>query len=589
MKIPTYKSQAQMTTQSPNVESNIQIDPSQNIYRATKSITNFLTDEYIKEAKLEADNKATLALNELFINQSDGTKGLYSIQAETKTNGKPLEAANNFDGNVNKLWDYAKKNKLQDFDNFTKKALEKKFYATSGLFKAKALAGSRQQQLVDTKKITNDVVLKESLALVLNGVEYLPIYKSVIEDRLSKDPTIANTGVYKQELNTAVIFGETQLATNLSETDPYQLKNNINKFKNLTIEQKSKLLLAADSKILQDKFGALTTALNLAPDAPADMLTKAYSEISKGNFGGNKDLQKLYQGLSVSEKTQFSTFYNKKARTLKTDMQFTTLASNQIFRMEAAAETKETIEAMEKEKGVYDQKINELFKKTPIILEQFKTLNEKVINSKGVSASSFDGNSEIINLILNDDINLVTDKFILPGESGEAKSIVDRYESGVNLADLKFLSNILDTQNKDPEFKATLKPFFSFINEFKVPVEGSPALKFIDDGFDERLNNFKYTMYQRFLNGIEQGMSAKKLIDPADKNFIGKDVLSFMPKANDVFADIIKKIRKEKTSVDNIKQPQKLELETIYGKKLTYKEYTETIEYQNWLNQTKEK
>ena len=96
-------------------------------------------------------------------------------------------------------------------------------------------------------------------------------------------------------------------------------------------------------------------------------------------------------------------------------------------------------------------------------------------------------------------------------------------------------------------------------------------------------------MYQRFLNGIEQGMSAKKLIDPADKNFIGKDVLSFMPKANDVFADIIKKIRKEKTSVDNIKQPQKLELETIYGKKLTYKEYTETIEYQNWLNQTKEK
>ena len=95
-------------------------------------------------------------------------------------------------------------------------------------------------------------------------------------------------------------------------------------------------------------------------------------------------------------------------------------------------------------------------------------------------------------------------------------------------------------------------------------------------------------MYQRFVTGIEQGMSAKTLVDPADKNFIGKDVLSFMPKANDVFADIIKKIKKEKEPDNTIKQPQKSELEIKYGT-LTYKEYTETIEYQNWLEQTKKK
>ena len=134
-KIPTYKSQGTMTSASPNVESNIQLDPTQNIYRATKSVTNFLNTEYIKEAKLEADNKATLALNELFINQEDGTKGLYSIQAE--------------------------------------KALEKKFYASAGLFKAKGLAGSRNQQISDTKKITDDLILKETTSLVLNGIKYL--------------------------------------------------------------------------------------------------------------------------------------------------------------------------------------------------------------------------------------------------------------------------------------------------------------------------------------------------------------------------------------------------------------------------------
>ena len=587
-KIPTFKSQTTMTSASPNVESNLSINPSDNIYTATKSLTDYVANEYVKEAKLEADNKATLALNELFINQQDGTKGLYSIQAETKTNSKPLEAAAGFDDGVNKLWNYAKTNKLQNFNNFTQKALEKKFYATAGLFKSKALLGSRTEQILETKKITNDVVLKESLALVLNGMEYLPAYKNKIEARLNEESSITEKGVLKEELKTALIFGEIQLANSLVTENPYQLKEDISKLTNLTLEQKSTLLKTADANILQSKFGALTASLNLSPDAPPDLLTKAYDEISKGTFGGNQDLKKLYQSLSSPEKEAFSTFYNKKARTLKTDMQFSMLASNQIFKAEAAGETKKVIEDMEKSTGVYDQKIEELFGKTPLILEQFKLLNEKVINSNGISASSFDGNSEIINLILNDNINLVTDKFVLPGESGEPKSIVERYESGVNLADLKFLSNILDTQNKNPEFKATLEPFFNFINDFKVPVEGSPALKFIDDGFDKRLNNFKYTMYQRFVNGIEQGMSAKTLIDPADKNFIGKDVLSFMPKANDVFADIIKKIKKEKEPDNTIKQPQKSELEIKYGT-LTYKEYTETIEYQNWLEQTKKK
>ena len=112
----------------------------------------------------------------------------------------------------------------------------------------------------------------------------------------------------------------------------------------LNPEEKNTLIATADANILQSKFGALTSALNLSPDAPPDLLTKAYDEISKNTFGGNKDLQKLYQSLSSPEKSAFSTFYNKKARTLKTDMQFSMLASNQIFQFEAAGQTKKVIE-----------------------------------------------------------------------------------------------------------------------------------------------------------------------------------------------------------------------------------------------------
>jgi hypothetical protein len=80
-------------------------------------------------------------------------------------------------------------------------------------------------------------------------------------------------------------------------------------------------------------------------------------------------------------------------------MQFTMLASNQIFKMEAAGETKKVIEDMEKSKGIYNQKIESLFGKTPAILEQFKLLNEKVITTNGTSISNFDNNSKIIDLI----------------------------------------------------------------------------------------------------------------------------------------------------------------------------------------------
>ena len=593
-KIPTFASTGRITAEPTGVISNSNISLNQNIGAALEPLVDFATKAYVKEKKLEADNKAYALLSDMYIDQKDLNgkivqKGLFTIQSETSANGEPSSAAEYNDIETNKLYNYFKNSKFDGVDSYTKKIIASKFFSTAGILKTKSLEGSRKTQIKDSTNIDEDYISKEAITLKDVGPVYFQIYNQKVIDRITAN-TNYDEGQQKILIEAYTKFGAATLAESMVNNQPILFKQALEKgqFDILNPEEKNTLIATADANILQSKFGALTSALNLSPDAPPDLLTKAYDEISKGTFGGNQDLQKLYQSLSSSEKSAFSTFYNKKARTLKTDMQFSMLASNQIFQFEAAGQTKKVIEDMEKSTGVYDQKIEELFGKTPVILEQFKLLNEKIVNTNGISASSFDGNSEIINLILNDDINLVTDKFVLPGESGEPKSIVERYELGVNLADLKFLSNILDTQNKNPEFKATLEPFFNFINDFKVPVEGSPALKFIDDGFDKRLNNFKYTMYQRFVTGIEQGMSAKTLVDPADKNFIGKDVLSFMPKANDVFADIIKKIKKEKEPDNTIKQPQKSELEIKYGT-LTYKEYTETIEYQNWLEQTKKK
>ena len=586
-KIPTFTTQARPTAEVGAVKSNIQISLSQNIGTALAPVTDAIVDYKVKERKLEADNKAYSLLSDMYIDQKDASgniiqKGLFTIQSETKNNGEPSSAAEYNNIETNKLFNYFKENKFNGVDNYTKKIIASKFFSTAGMLKTKSLEGSRNTQLKDSVNIDEDYIGKEALVLKDIGSVYLPIYKDKVIDKINANPKY-DEGQKKILINTYNKFGETTLAESMVKNQPIlflqELKGTT--FDSLSPEEKNKYIETANKNILQSKFGALTTALNLSPDAAPDLLSKAYDEIQKGTFGGNKNLQKLYQNLTKTEKQEFSTFYNKKARALKTDMQFSMLASNQIFKFETAGQTKETIIAMEKSKGIYDQKLKELFGKTPLILEQFEKLNEKVINSKGVSASSFDRNNEIINLILEDKINLVTDKFSLVGENTEPKSIVERYESGVNLPDLKFLSNILDTQNKNPNFKSTLEPFFEYINEYKVPIEGSPALKFIDDGFDKRLNTFKYTMYQRFINGIDKGIPAKTLINPSKKEFIGKDVLSFMPNANNIFADIIKKIRKENTPND-IKPPQKQELEKLYGK-LTYDQYKKTVEYQNYL------
>ena len=335
----------------------------------------------------------------------------------------------------------------------------------------------------------------------------------------------------------------------MATAQPFAFKEAVEagKFDLLSAEQKITLSATADKNILQSKFQVLTGSLDLPPDAAPALLSRAYDEIAKGTFGNNQELQNLYNSLSVTEKTEFKSFFNKKARAKRTDMQFSILAQNQIIQAETAQESKKLIENMDKETGVFDQQIEELFGNTPVIIEQFKDLNEKIINNKGKSISSFDTNSRIINLIVNDEVNQVTDKFLLPGETGEGKSIIERYENGVNLKDLTFLSSMIDSQNKNPETYSQMKSFFEFIDYYKMPVQGSPVLVGIDSGLDDRLNNFKYIMYQRYINGIQSGVPAKTLTDPTKKEFIGKDVLNFMPNANKIFKEMIDQIKKNKS------------------------------------------
>jgi hypothetical protein len=551
IKIPTYISEGRITSETGSVGKVPNISPTENIFRATKPVTDFLTKEYIKEKKLEADNKAYKILSDMYIDQKDDNgniiqKGLFTIQSETKKNGNPTDAASIHDQEVNSLYNYFKNNKFQGLDNFTKKAIEKKYYSTAGILKTKALEGSRTEQIKLSKDVDEDYISKEAITLKEVGPVYLDIYNNKVAEKINAN-TNYDQGQKKILIEAYQKFGVTNLAEGMAKNQPFAFKEALEKgdFDILGIEEKTKLLAVAEGNILESKYQVLTGSLNLPPDADPSLLTIAYDEITRGTFGGNQELVNLYNSLSITEKRKFKEYANKKARSMRSDMQFQILSNQQIIRNQVANESKEAILEMDKTKGLYGKKIEALFGNTPEIIEQFSTLNSKVISTEGKTLSSFDTNSDIINLIITDQINQVTDKFSLPGET-EPRSIVERYESGVNMQDLVFLSTMIDDQNKNPNTYSDMKTFFDFIDFYKMPVQGSPVLKNIDPNLDSRLNNFKYTMYARYVDGIKKGIPAKTLTDATKKEFIGKDVLNFMPNANLLFKEIVDQIKKNK-------------------------------------------
>ena len=419
IKIPTYTSKGTITSETGGVTSNIRVSPFRTPAGALEPISNFVRDEYIKEKKLEADNKATQILNDLYVDQKNEqgavvAKGLMTIQSEIKQNQNPTDASSLHDQQVNKLFDYAKNNKFQNLDNFTKKSLQRKYYATAGILKVKALEGSRLKQIDAAKDIDEDLVSKETLILKEVGPSYLEVYKDKVLKRINNNPKY-DDGVKKILIDGYIKFGEESLASSMSVNQPFAFKDAVKKgqFNSLKTEEVIKYSAEADKQIKLRKFQVLTGSLNLSPDDAPNKLSLAYEEIKKGTFGGNKELQNLYQSLSQQEKIDFNTFSKKKARDMRSDMQFTILANNQIAKADVAQKSRQAITEINKKKGIYQKQINELFGQTPAIVEQFKQLNNKHIDKKADKITSFDKNESIIRLIMNDSINTITEKFLL--------------------------------------------------------------------------------------------------------------------------------------------------------------------------------
>lgn len=579
--IPTLTAQTRPTAEAPSTTGGTTIDPSQNIATATAPLTSGLTKLYVKEKQQEANNKAIKILSDLYVNQGDGTKGLYSIQSETSANPNPSEASSLYDNDVEKLWSYAKNSKLQGLDNFTKKALENKFYSTASLFKIKSLQGSRNSQIKETRNVTDDFILKESLALKLNGIEYLEPYKNNILDVVEKNYLKEDEGIKKLDIQNYLKFGQSQLANDLAVKNPLFLKENINKFDALSAEDQMNILATADKQIFENKKTYFTDVMELTEDSTTQSIIDAYDQIKDATFGGDINKINLWQSLPENEKKEIldhaktvrrsntAELNNRNNAVLKESEEKSINDFQKMFNDSQSLETLTELEI----NNIFGEPKNdyELDAKNQIV-----ELSTKIGQKEFSNVNNYYKNFDIQKAILSGQITDHITPFQLEGET-EAKSITQRVGDGISKKEFGYYINYLLPNKNNQVFVDNHKKLYSVIEQLQPFVEGPSSLQYLDTTVDNRLNDFQSQMIFNFSEAIRNGENINEVLNINNKKFILKNLQQFKPNK-----DLLTKLISEK-NVDSLDENILVPPQWNPDVHKSYEDYINSKEYQEYL------
>ena len=565
-KIPTFESKSTITSEGPSVTSNLQIPLSQNIGTALQPVSNFVQQEYIKERKLEETNKVDKLIADSYKDNENGPQGFLTLSSETGKNSNPSDASSFYDQGVDKLYNFMSNSKGQNLSRFGKQIFKSKFYASASQLKSNSLLESRKLQFKESSDIDSDFITQKTLALSQKaGGSGLTELYDVIDERLDSNPFYNEKPQLKKEVKLKYQqFSAIATANRMLVTEPALLKSQLKEGKYNVLESKDILELSqkADVAIKDQKFQALTNTISLVGvgDIPPSALKDITKQTINGKFAGDENLQNIYNSLTSTERREFRSFAAKKAREKRNELLFEIQAQDAAQKLDENTLYNDVMEEVKPETGFNQKQINEFFSGNSIALDQFTNLNTKIQDNntnKIVAMSDADLNRNIVGLIATDKINRVTDKFTLPGET-EALSIVERFNQGTDVDDIRFYANIIKDQSTNPKlFEKQFSPFYSFLEQTRNLI-ASDSVRLIDTvTYNKSLNVFKRDMYDRYQEGIAKGLKPIELIDPTNKNYIAKDYLSYTVDKNEIFKSMMDKVKKEK----NI--PQRLPGETF--------------------------
>mgnify|MGYP003632718977 CR=1 FL=1 len=542
-KIPTFTATARPTAESASVVSNIKVDPNQSVAAALRPLGKAAEDYYVKEKKLEADNKAYSLLSDMYVDQKDSNgnivqKGLYTIQSETKNNGEPSAAAEYNNVETNKLYNYFVDNKFDGVDRFTKKIIASKFFSTAGFLKTKSLEGSRNTQIADSIKIDENYITKEALVLKDVGAIYLPIYKQKVADKIYANP-IYDDGEDKIKINEYITLGEMTLADSLLATNPRKLNNLLKTdfFSNISSEDKLTLSSSADKAIFDLDVKQISFGLEYIPGMKMAELYTNFKEIRDGVFT-NKNQQSVWNNFSQSEKQEALKTSISKLR----ESEFLFKQYNQDIDRKAADASQEAYDSLLKNTNgdTYDvNTINQIYSdNSPIKLDLLK-INEMVETDEIIPDSSYNKKIDILQKISMGEIIDIQKQFKLPNES-EPSSLIQRViNRELSKKDLEKFNTLFKPNGVDDGTKNNMNKFFNFIEDTQIFIAGMPSFKFFDANYDKRLNFYTDTMYERFLVGLSEGKMAEDLLDNTNESYIAKDGIKFQPNREDIVRQAI--------------------------------------------------
>lgn len=538
-KIPTFESQARPTAEVGGVKSNIQIP----LETSFGKIGSAIADYYVKEKTAEADTNALKTLSSLYGNQNDGTQGLYSIQDELKKNPNPSQAAALYDEKIKQLWSSAENSTLANADNFTRKALEQKFYATANIFKQDVIKGSRDSLFEEQKRITSQFLQQDSINLKTLGENYLPIFNQNQNEYINKISDLESQQK-KQLISEAIAFGHKELGETIIEKNPLEF-NRLVKEGKLTLDNKTfaELIDKADKKNTANLFNQITIGLDYTPESTMKKAGQEFNKIIDGRFDDPK-IQNAYNNLSDIQKNDLKKEAIRKYNEFETIYK---VRADDSRRLQADGSKKSVDTVIKKANSdLYDPNlIKESFKGNDKLINDFSQINVLSNKKELLDSSAYPIKYEIMKNISSGDVIDVATPFRLTGES-TPMSLTERViNKQISKSDLENFNAIFKIEKIDDKTKNNMTKFFDFIKSNELLIGGAPGVREIDSSYDKRMNSFIDTMYVRYNNGLSQGIPADSLLNRNDsKNFIAKDAANYQLSRSQLDKEIDMQIRK---------------------------------------------
>jgi hypothetical protein len=566
-KIPTFTSKGTITSQGPSVTTNLQIPLTQTVGAALQPISKYVEQEYIKEKKLEENNKVDKLISNSYKDNQNGPVGFLTLSSETGKNPNPSDASNIYDQGVDKLYNFISSSEGQNLSSFGKQIFKSKFYGSASQLKANSLLESRKTQFKESSDVDSDYITQKTIALssLPNGSGLDQIYNE-IDIRLDSNPYYNEQPQLKNDVKQKYQqFSASAVANKMLLTQPDLLKKQLQEGKYNILESKDIIELStkADEVIKGQKFDFLLSDLKILDGKIGLDIINDFKGVKEGTFNGDVNKIRLFESLNPLEKKELINLAETQRSKSNAEINNINTGIKNQLRDEAIQNSVRVYDSY-RTKGIFNSaEINQVFGDYEDDInnstkQQFIELSTKQGNNELTKISNYYKNDEITSQILNGKIKDISTPFILQGEN-KPLSILQRAGDGINPdVDLKFYIDYLLPNIKDPTFVDDNKEFFKFIQKYQPQIEGPTYSKYVDKNLDNRLNQFKNDMFKKFIERRKLAEPTKDLLSKDSKKFIGHDISSYLPTQGDIERGILENFEQEGEK----KYPPKLPNET---------------------------